>query len=102
MSNFLVIYVTYPSQEVAQEIVGKLLEAKLIACANMYPMQSMYLWEGEIKNEKEWVSIMKSTTEKWSILEKEIAALHPYDIPCITKWSANANESYQEWVNGIA
>lgn len=98
MSNFLLIYVTYPSEKEAQRICATLLEKKLIACANIYPIQSMYRWKGEIKNEKEWVSIVKSSIQNLEDIQEEIHALHPYDVPCITHWEANANENYKKWI----
>jgi len=98
MSTFLVIYVTYPSEEEATNICTKLLEKQLIACANIYPVQSMYTWQGEVKKEKEWISILKSTKIKWAELEATITDIHPYDTPCITKWDADANTPYKDWI----
>ncbi len=99
MSEFLVIYVTYASEEEATKICGSLLEQKLIACANIHHVQSMYTWEGKINKEKEWVSILKSTAANWRALQTHIQSLHSYDTPCITKWSATANEKYAKWIN---
>ncbi len=99
MSTFLVIYVTYPSEEEATSICAKLLEKELIACANIYPVQSMYRWKGKINKEKEWISILKTTERNWEKLESEINKLHSYDTPCITHWSANANNKYSKWIS---
>ena len=99
MSEFLVIYVTYANEEEASSICSSLLEKKLIACANIYPVQSMYSWKGKINRDKEWVSILKSTEKQWNTLKETILQLHSYDTPCITRWSANANEKYANWIN---
>lgn len=99
MSEFLVIYVTYPNEEEATKLCSRLLELGLIACANIYPIQSMYRWEGKINKEKEWISILKSSEQNWEKLQESISELHSYDTPCITRWSASANEKYSHWVN---
>ena len=99
MSEFIVIYVTYPSEAEATSLCTQLLEQELIACANIHPVQSMYRWEGKIDNDKEWVSILKSTEKNWKKLKETIIQLHSYDTPCITRWSAKANEKYAIWVN---
>ena len=98
MSTFLVLYVTYPSEEEATRICTILLERQLIACANIYPVRSLYSWKGKINNEKEWISILKSTDKKWLALQEAITELHPYEIPCITKWNAEANTPYKNWI----
>ena len=98
MTDFLVIYVTYPSEEEATSICENLLEQGLIACANIYPVQSMYRWEGKINKDKEWVSILKSTNQNWTRLQQSITQLHSYETPCITKWAASANEEYTKWI----
>ncbi len=98
MSEFLVIYVTYPNEEEATSLCSSLLEQELIACANIYPVQSMYRWEGKINKEKEWISILKSTKKNWEALQATITELHSYDTPCITKWNAESNEKYRNWI----
>jgi len=98
MTTFLVIYVTYPSEEEATKICAQLLEKQLIACANIYPIQSMYTWEGEVRNEKEWISILKSTESNWLELQTTLTDLHAYDVPCITRWAADANTPYKNWI----
>ncbi len=99
MSDYLVIYVTYPSEEEATSLCAHLLEQELIACANIYPTQSMYRWKGKINNEKEWVSILKSTEQNWTKLQNALNKLHSYDTPCITSWKATGSEQYSEWVH---
>lgn len=46
------IYITYPNIEEAKKICTHLLEQKLIACANYFPIESAYWWKGKIENEK--------------------------------------------------
>jgi periplasmic divalent cation tolerance protein len=56
-----VFYVTAPSRDVALKICDALLSRKLIACCNIVDnVQSVYVWEGKIENDKEVLMIMKS------------------------------------------
>ena len=97
--ELIAIYVTYASEEEAQKIVIILLEKRLIACANVYPVNSFFRWNGKIENENEYVSILKSGTSKINEIITAIQALHSYDIPCITYWNINSESNYGGWIN---
>lgn len=96
--SFIIVYITHSSEENAQKIADQLLQKKLVACANIFPIKSMYWWNGNIENENEYVSIVKTKPELWEILQNEIKNIHPYDVPCIMKIEAEANEEYEKWI----
>ena len=93
------IYITCKDDEEAVKISKHLLEKKLIACSNMHPIRSMYWWEGKIQDEKETVIIAKTLEKNYGKIKEEVSKLHSYDVPCILKIDAEANESYDKWVN---
>ena len=70
----------------------------MVACANIFPIKSMYWWNGTIENEQEYVSIIKTTPENWEISQKEISEIHPYEVPCIIKIEVEANKEYEKWI----
>ncbi|NDJ86123.1 MAG: divalent-cation tolerance protein CutA [Chloroflexi bacterium] len=80
--DYLVVLVTAGSAEEAQRIARELLENKLIACANLMPVRSLYVWEGEIQDDPEMLMILKthSAVFKEKLLE-HISATHSYDVP---------------------
>ncbi len=97
--GFIIIYVTYPNMEEATKIVSHLLQKKLIACANYFPIRSSFWWKGKIDNSDEIVSILKTKKENWEIIKSEIKKMHSYETPCIMKLDAEANTEYELWVN---
>lgn len=94
------IYITCKDEEEAVKISKHLLEKRLIACSNMHPIRSMYWWKGKIEDEKEIVIIAKTLEKHYKNIKKEVCKMHSYDVPCILKIDAEANESYDEWVEG--
>ena len=96
--GFIAVYITHPNAEHAEKVLGKLLEKRLIACANVFPIESSYWWEGEVKNSSEVASIVKTSEEKWEELKSEVERIHPYDVPCIMKLDVEANDAYEEWI----
>jgi len=92
------VYVTSNSAQKAKEISKLLLEKKLIACANIFPSESIYTWEGKIKEEKEYILILKTLEEKFELIEKEISRVHPYETPCIAKVKVDFSKKFFDWL----
>jgi periplasmic divalent cation tolerance protein len=96
--NMVFVYVTFSSNEEAKKIANHLVRKKFIACANIYPVNAIYPWEGKIVDDNEFVLICKTTEENFEETKKEIEKLHSFSVPCIIKIPVNANEKYFEWV----
>ena len=95
---FTIIYITHPDKATAQQIAQHLVSEKLVACANIFPMQSTYWWNGVAENDDEWVSIVKTRTENWDRVQDTVKKIHPYEVPCIMKWEVEANAAYEQWI----
>jgi len=93
------IYITCKNEEEAAKISKHLLNKRLIACSNMHPIRSMYWWNNKIEDKKEFVIIAKTKEKNYGKIKEEVKKLHSYGVPCILKIDAEANESYEEWVN---
>ncbi len=96
--SFLLVYVTYESEEDAKRITDTVISEKLAACTNIFPIQSAYWWQQDIHRDAEWVSLLKTTISSWEPLKSRIEDLHPYEIPCIIKLEVAANSAYEEWI----
>ena len=95
----ILVYITHKNLEEAKKIISYLMEKKLIACANHFPITSVYWWKGKIENNDEIVSIIKTRDELWEPVREEVNKIHPYETPCIMKIGVEANKEYEEWVN---
>lgn len=95
---FLIFYVTYPNEETARRIAGRLVQDRLAACANIFPVSSAYWWEGAVQEEQEWVSVLKTRPELETRLEETILQFHPYEVPCIARFETRANAAYEKWI----
>ena len=98
MNQILVFYITHPTKEHALRVVDQLLEEKLIACGNIFPIMSEYIWQAKKCSEGEFVSILKSTISLESRLEERIEVLHEYEVPCIIRTKFSCNRAYANWV----
>ena len=96
--SFIIVYVTHPNEDSAKQLSDVLLSEKLIACSNTFPIQSSYWWQGQIQDDHEVVTLLKSTQDLWLKLQNRIIELHSYEVPCIIKIEAEANEEYEDWI----
>ena len=95
----ILIYTTHPTKEHAEKIIKELLKEKLIVCANTFPIESSYKWEGAIKKEKEAAALLKTQEKHWEAIKNKIKELHDYATPCIIKIQGEANEQFTTWMN---
>ena len=94
------VYMTAPNRAEAERIAQALLDARLIACANILDGgTSLYRWDGELQSEQETVMIAKTQMRLVQQACKLIAELHPYDVPCVTAMPVlKSHREYAEWV----
>ncbi len=96
---FLLLYVIHPSKPEAIRITADLLNAHLIACANFFPIESMYWWEWRLTKSEEIMTIYKTRIEHYEAVQAMIESSHEYEVPCIIKLATvEANTSYEEWI----
>ena len=75
-------YITTASVHDAQNLSYRLLEAGVIACANILPtMTSIYRFDGKMESATEVVLLIKTTAARYADLEAAIRAAHPYELP---------------------
>lgn len=100
--SFSLLYVTHPSKPEAVRITVDLMNARLIACANYYPMDSVYWWEWQLTSASEIMTIYKTRNEHIPEIEKRIIASHKYKTPCIIRLAeVTANSSYEDWIQSV-
>ena len=92
------VLVTHPNKEHAERITRGVIDAKLAACVLVTDVKSFYNWEGKLNQDDEVVTLLKTSTEKVTDLEKYIETNHDYDIPGIISFQANANQAYSNWL----
>lgn len=99
----LFVYTTVAREEDARRLAEELIAAGLAACVNIgAPITSLFRWEssqggdreghGEgspnppasaaaVQSEREIPLVIKTTRAAYSLLERRIREIHPYDLP---------------------
>ena len=81
------IWSTFASEAEAEAAAGALLDAGLVACANIVPaVRSLYVWNGERGEGQEVGVLFKTDAFVLDEAVARLAAVHPYETPAIVGW----------------
>lgn len=95
----ILMFVTFETSEDAEKAADYLIENKLAACIETFPVQSHYYWKREKVNTQEISSIIKTEDGYFDKVRTALEKLLPYEVPQIIEVKAsNANKSYLAWV----
>ncbi len=101
--QYLLVLCTFPNAEEARQIGTQLVELQVAACVNLLPqVESIYRWEGEIKDESEVLALIKTTVNNYAEIEARIRELHPYDTPEVIAVPVERGAtSYLNWISEV-
>lgn len=94
------IYLTAASPEEAEKIGSSLVGEKLAACANFFPIRSIYTWKGALQKDNETAMFLKTKSSLVDSAVKRIKELHSYEVPCIVSIPIEKGlTEYLKWVD---
>lgn len=93
-----VVATTIDSEEGARRIAAAALEARLAACVQIVPIRSLYVWNGEMRDDAELLVQMKARLGDYDALAETIRAAHTYEVPEILRFDIAAGDpAYLAW-----
>ncbi len=96
---YIVVLVSAGSEDEARAIARGAVEAKLAACAQLFPIQSFYLWEGAVVEDNEYLVLLKSRQDVFADLETYVKGAHSYDVPEIIALPVvDGSADYLQWL----
>ncbi|NLZ18537.1 MAG: divalent-cation tolerance protein CutA [Desulfobulbaceae bacterium] len=99
MSDYIQVETTTATQEQAETIARALLEARLAACVQIVPCQSLYHWQGAIEESRELRCSIKTRRDFFSEVTTLISSLHPYQTPEIVAAAiVDGAPAYMKWL----
>ncbi len=94
------ITTTVDSELAATTLAKQIVSARLAACVQIDgPLLSIYRWQGEVCEAKEWRCTMKTLGSASTKLIEFINQAHPYDVPEILLVEVDASSNaYAQWI----
>jgi periplasmic divalent cation tolerance protein len=99
MTAFRWVYVTCNDPSEAEKIGTEMVKKRLAACANWFPVRSVYWWEGRMEKAAETALVLKTTAGRTKALIAAIKKAHSYKVPCIEALPIlEGNADYLRWI----
>ena len=98
--RMVVVYSVYGSPDAAKATAAALLDAKLIACANIFPAISvLYRWKGDVVDDAAVAVIFKTRVGRLDEVREQIGEMHEDDVPVILTLDVpDVNADYLSWL----
>lgn len=98
--SVLLVMTNLPDRAAAEKLSALLVEERLAACVSILaPCTSIYQWKGSVERAEEVPLLIKTTEERYTLLEAAIRATHPYETPEIVAIPlADGLPEYLAWV----
>ena len=99
--TYVIVIVTTSSKQEAEKIAQRLLDKRLIACANIIgPVSSLFCWSGKTERAEEYLMLLKSRKDLFEKLAETVKALHSYEVPEILVLPVvGGSEAYLVWLD---
>ncbi len=100
MKNYIIIETTYPNKSKAKDLISDIIGKRLASCIQLTEIESNYIWQEKIINEKEILLRIKTTKSNCDKISKIIKSSHPYQIPeiVVINFISN-NKYYSDWMS---
>jgi periplasmic divalent cation tolerance protein len=100
-NEYLMVFCTFPELDTARRVIGRLVESRLIACGNiLLGVESIYRWKEKVERSSEVLAILKTTQDKFGLLESAFKELHPYEVPeLIATQISKGLPAYLSWIS---
>ena len=97
--EILVIIATEPNKTNAVRMAKLLIKEKLAACVSIKQIFSVYEWDDDIKETKEFEITIKSKLEFKDCLIDFVKKNSTYNVPQIIYKKYHAEMKYYDWLN---
>ena len=98
MNKLLLLITTAPNQLLAEQISKELIERKLAACISIKEIKSIYRWQENIEENKEFQLTIKSIPENLNDLTLILKEKITYEVPEIIYKILDSENSYFQWI----
>ena len=98
--TYKLLYVTAETEDEAKAIGRSLVEARLVACANVIAgMTPIFRWKGRVQEGSEAILIAKTRADLVPAATRLIVEAHAYDLPCVIALPIETgHQPFLDWI----
>jgi len=97
---YCVVLTAVQSEAQAEALAQQIVQARLGACVQVQGIKSFYLWQGQARQEREYLLMIKTRSALYPQLQDFIRAHHSYETPEIVQLPITAGwPDYLAWID---
>ena len=97
--SLVAVSIACEGEAAAVRLAAALVEQRLAACAQCWPMRSTYRWQGAVESADEFMLMAKTTMAMLPEVEALVRSRHSYEVPEIIAAPVSwASADYARWV----
>jgi periplasmic divalent cation tolerance protein len=98
----VVVMVTSADEAEATRLARILVEGRLAACVQIVPIRSIFIWQGQLNDDREQLLLIKTRTDQLDRIRDTITHHHSYDVPEITVLPLlMGSAAYLGWIDEV-
>ena len=98
MREVLILITTETNQKIAKKIAKNIIVSNLAACVSIKNIYSVYKWEDNIEETKEFEITIKTKPEFKDDLIDFLQQMTSYDVPQILYKKFHSESKYHDWL----
>jgi periplasmic divalent cation tolerance protein len=96
------IYTTCRDVEQAKDLGRRIMKARVAACVDVWPIESLYFWENELKEDHGAVLMVKTNEPKVAEIENFLTKNLTATVPIIATLDTHRlNREGKEWMTTV-
>jgi periplasmic divalent cation tolerance protein len=100
MDGHALVLITCGDPGEARGIARHLVEAGLAAGAQIVPIESVYRWRGEVVEDQEWLTVVKTRRDRFEAINAMVEEMHSYEVPPVVMVVMDeASRPYLDWID---
>lgn len=97
--EFCEVIITAPDAEWLAEFVRRLVEDRLCAAGHLFPMRTVYRWQGVLHDETETRAALHTRASLVPAIIERTDAEHPYEVPGVVAMHIQlGSPAYLSWI----
>ncbi len=100
--KYIIVVTTYSRKKTGSRIIDALLDSRLAACVQVFPIRSFYRWKGKVAKDSEHLMLIKAKSRDFEEIKETIIENHDYEVPEIISVRVDkGHAAYLGWIDKV-
>ena len=100
MDKYIIVTTLCDKEKIANQIIDRLLEKRLVSGSQISKVHSKYWWNNNIEECDEYKLEFRTKENLFSEIENEIKKIHDYEVAEISSFEIkNASKEFLNWID---